>query len=128
MVVLSLFEKKSLYDPFKCLLDCKEKHPNLSGVIIGVIFQVCAMTRSVRKNEQEPSFLVEIMTNKLRDYFPDNLKHQYFNLIQEILENHLTQIEKDKVDKMNLKFKIMDICVTNLCWLLPFHQKQMKQF
>ena len=102
MLVLSLFDKKTEWDTFKCLLDCKEKQPDLSTVIIGVIYQVCAMTRSVRKNEQEPSLLVEILTNKLRDYFPDNLKHLYFNLIQEILENHLTQIEKDKVDKMSL--------------------------
>ena len=57
---------------------------------------------------------MELFSIILPKYFDDSTIHEYFELMHDLLESHHFQIEKERIDKQHLLFKIIDKCLFHL--------------
>ena len=79
----------------------RTNHSELSKEIIGLFYEVAYIGRSKRKWERQSdsSQLVELFYVILPQYYNDANRHEYFDLMDDILESHHFQIEKKRIDK-----------------------------
>lgn len=94
----------------------RANHSELGHEIIGLFYEVANIGRSKRKWERQndASQLVELFYVILPQYFTSESRHSYFDLMNDILESHHFQIEKDRIDKQHLLFKLVDTCLHTL--------------
>ena len=104
------------FDFIQSCLIARRRHRELNNVIIDLLYEVANMGRSKRKmdRQNDNSQLVELFSIILPKYFDDRTIHEYFELMHDLLESHHFQIEKERIDKQHLLFKIIDKCLFHL--------------
>ena len=109
--------KGCLKDDFiNSCLTARKSHLDLNNVIVGLFCEVSNLGRSKRiwEPSKESSQLVELFYNILPQYFSDQNKHEYYELMDEVLEMDHFQFQKERVDKQLLLYLMIDSCFLEL--------------
>ena len=69
--------------------------------MIGLFYEVANMGRSKRNCElqNDNSQLVDLFANVLPNYFEGDNLPKYFDLLNDVVESHHFQFEKERIDK-----------------------------